>query len=716
MADAVDTKAADRGNEAVLKEARARFKEAMDADAENRIEALDDLKFAWNYKDYQWPQDIKRLRKGRPCLTENRLPQFIRQIVNTQRQNRPSIKVSPVNSSSDPQVAEVIEGMIRHIEQWSKADLAYDNAFEWAVTSGVGYFRITTEYIDEDGFDQDICIRPIDNAFSVYDDPHYSLPDASDRRYSFVTELVDKDEFEAEYGFMPASVDNTARGDDLNLWWENDRVRVAEYWRVRTVKSTAKEQGGTREREVEKRIVEQFLMTGDKIIKKSDWAGVYIPIIPVFGETKNIEGRKLRKSLIRDAKDSQRINNYWLSTETELVALQPRAPYIGPVGAFETDEQKWANSNAENHAYLQYDPVEGGMRPERQQPPEFPSAVRETRMAAIESMKAIMGVYDASLGARSNETSGVAISERQQQGDQATYHFIDNMVRAIRYGGTAIIDLMPKVYDAPRVARIISPDGEPAMVAINYEFGQAPLDTKNMRPMPAYNVKDGRYDVVVKAGPSYQTQREESAAAIRELIKAYPPIAQLAGDLLLKNMDFPGADEIAKRLQAQQGQHGVDPAQMQALQQHLQQAGEQVQTLTQQTNEQKLQLMGKDLEAQQAKAALQMRDMQGEPLEIAKLRMQLESNERIAAMNNAAKTNINLADAAEAYALQNHLQQNENVRKVADVAMSMADHAHQDMQAQRQASLGIATKQMDHTFTAGQSEAARAHEAKQQPQ
>ena len=258
----------------VLEEARARFKEACEADEENRHEALDDLKFAWNQNDYQWPAEAKRLRKNRPCLTENRLPQFIRQIVNAQRQNRPSISVAPANSQAAPAVAQVIEGMIRHVEQWSKADLAYDNAFESAVTSSIGYFRIATEYADDEGFDQEICIRPIDNAFSVYDDPRYSLPDGSDRKYCFVTEMVKRDAFEAEYGFTPTDVDG-ATGDDRDLWFSKDEVRVAEYWRVRTEKSTVTEklpdpvegmpQPEPRTREVEKKVVEQFLMTGDRI-------------------------------------------------------------------------------------------------------------------------------------------------------------------------------------------------------------------------------------------------------------------------------------------------------------------------------------------------------------------------------------------------------------------------------------------------------------------
>lgn len=578
----------------VLKEARARFRESNDADTDNRRDALDDLKFLWNLNNYQWDDTAKNIRKGRPMMVENRLPQFVRQIVNGQRLNRPTISVKAASGDASAQVAKVIEGMVRHVEQWSRADLAYDNAFEAAVSSSIGYFRVTTEYADDEGFDQEICIRPIDNAFSVYDDPSYQLPDASDRKYCFVTELVKPDAFEEEYGFKPTPIDEAGLGDDSELWYDDDRVCVAEYWRVRIERDTLENEG--RSRDVEHKVVEQFLMTGDRIIKKSDWAGSYIPIIPVFGECKNIEGRKYRKSLIRDAKESQKVNNYFLSAEVESISLQPKAPFIGAAGAFETDDKKWASANAENHAYLQYDPIENAPPPQRQPPPAFPAGLREIRMASIEAMKAQMGIYDASLGARSNETSGVAIENRQQQGDQSTYHYIDNMVRAIRYAGTVIIDLLPKVYDAPRVVRILEPDGEAQFASINQVF----IDPNTLVQQPGLDITAGRYDVVVKAGPSFQTQRQENAAAITQLVKAYPPLAQAAGDILIKNMDFPDADKIAERLKGlfDKQQQGVPPQlqeQMHKMQQALQQAQKQVQDLTHANQKQELELMGKDL-------------------------------------------------------------------------------------------------------------------------
>jgi hypothetical protein len=591
----------------VLDEARARFKEAVDADNENRQHALDDLKFAWDFNGYQWTQDAKNIRAGRPCLTENRIPQFIRQIVNAQRQNRPAISVAPANDKANPEVANVIEGMIRHVEQWSKADLAYDNSFEAAVSSSVGYFRITTEYVDDEGFDQDICIRPIDNAFSVYDDPHYGLPDGSDRKYCFVTEWVKREEFKAQYGFEPTAFDKAGVGDDERLWFEEKRVQVVEYWRLREEKSTIKSPlDPSKEREVCKKVVEQFLMTGDKIIKKADWLGVYIPIIPVFGEVKNIEGRKFRKSLIRDVKDAQRMNNYFVSAEVESVALQPKAPFIGAVGQFETDETKWANANTDSHAYLQYDMIEGAAPPMRQPPPQFPAALRETRMGFIESMKAIMGIYDASLGARSNETSGVAIDARAEQSDNATFHYLDNMTRAIRYAGLVIIDLLPKVYDAARVARIIGADGEASMAPINQWFINPMTQQEQI-----LSLKDGRYDVVVKAGPSFQSSRDEARQYLTELIKAYPPFAQMAGDLLFKNMDFVGAEEIAKRL-APKGE-GLPPQvqeQMNQMQQMIQEGQKYVADLEKKLTQEQIKSAGKDLDKKKVELDLQYEQAQ----------------------------------------------------------------------------------------------------------
>lgn len=571
------------GDDAILEEARERFKLAKDADADNRTDALDDLQFAWNLNDHQWSDAAKKMRGDRPRLTENRLPQFIRQVVNAQRMNRPSITVAPVDSQGDPEVAEVYEGMIRHIEQVSKADLAYDTSFESAVTSSIGYFRIATRYVPGEGQNQELAILPIDNPFSVYDDPHYQSPDGSDRAWCFVTEWVDRESFESRYGVEPTPWEEGGTGDTDSDWADEKRVQVAEYWR---------KNGET---------VEQFVLTCDRILSRSDWAGTRIPIIPVMGEVKNIEGKRWRKSLIRDTKDLCRVNNYYLSAEVEAVALQPRTPFLGPAGAFETDNDKWSTANIANHAYIQYDPVDGAPPPQRTEPPTFPAAFRETRLGAIEGIKAVMGIYDASLGARSNETSGVAIEARAAQGDLATYHYLDNMTRAIRYAGEVLIELIPKIYDAPRVVRIIAPDGEAAMVAVNQLF----VDPRTMQDR-TLNLASGRYDVVVKAGPSYQTQRQEASTKIAELVKSYPPLAQIAGDLLFRNLDIPDADKIADRMKPQNELPPQVQQQMQQMQQMMEQGKQFIGQLQAEVEKLKIDVARKELEKQEKDVALQV--------------------------------------------------------------------------------------------------------------
>lgn len=545
-------------DEQILAEARDRFEQSSSADGQNRLNALDDIRFLWNDENYQWPAEAQKVREGRPMLVENRLPQFVRQVVNEQRRNRPAISVLPFDDKGDPDTANILEGIIRHIEQYSRADMAYDCATWYAVASSQGYFRIDTEY--GDGFDQEICIKPIDNPLTVYDDYYTTMPDKSDRRFCFVAEMVKRPEFKAKYGFEPTPFDEArAAGDNLQEWFDEDSVRVAEYWRVVTEKrkiyrmpdgtvlseeerkqygEMLKNQGlpdvePEAERELEEKKVEQYLITGDRIIRKSEWAGKYIPIVYVGGEECVIEGRRVRKSLIRDAKDAQRAINYYESAKAEVIALTPKAPWLGPTGAFETDKDKWETANVKNYAYLQFD---GQASPQRQQFIAIPAGLMEAKMQAIEAQKAIMGLYDASLGARSNETSGVAIEARKREGDTQTFHFIDNLIRAIRYAGLVLVDLIPKIYDASRVVRILGKEGEAEMAQINSLYGPQ-LDA-------------GKYDVIVKAGPNIESQRQESRQTWIELAKVLPQMTQVAPDLLASLMDDEKADEIAKRLKA----------------------------------------------------------------------------------------------------------------------------------------------------------------------
>lgn len=547
---------------AILKEARARFKLAVEAERENRAAALDDLRFI---AGEQWDDAAKKARGQRPCLTINRMPSFVRQVVNEQRKTRPAIDVIPADGQAAKATADVIQGLVRHIERTSRSQVAYDNAFEYAVSCGFGHFRVTTKYCDDESMDQEIAIERIENPFTVYRDPLSREPDHSDDRFTFVSEMVDPETFEDKYGFRPAKFDEFSTGDGAPEWWEGDDVRVAEYWRVTEEEYELHQlRGGDkiegkltkdqrkqletigdpviRSRKVSRRKVEQYLLTYDRVIKVSEWAGKYIPVLTVVGGELNINGARRLTSLVRDAKEPARIYNYWTSAETEIVALQPKAPWIAPEGSFQGHENEWARANTENLAYLEYVPQPGGA-PQRQFFPGVPQGIREGRMAAAEDIKAVTGLFDASLGARSNETSGVAIRERRAEGDTATFHYIDNMSRAIEQCGRVIIDLIPHVYDTPRAVRICGPDNQEQVVAINQLF----IDPRTAQEVQ-YDLTAGRYDVAVKVGPSFESKRQEMTQAMMELGAAQPQLLQVAGDLILKNMDWPDSEKIAERL------------------------------------------------------------------------------------------------------------------------------------------------------------------------
>ena len=560
-------------DDTILEEAREAFRLAADAEAENRREALDDLRFA--RLGEQWTPEVlqQRAREGRPILTINRLPAFIRQVVNDARLNKPAIAVHPVDDAADPETAEVFNGLIRHIEQSSDATVAYDTALDFAVTSGVGYFRINTRYAADDGFDQELAVERVANPFSVYGDPESTAADSADWDTAFVVESLPRTAFAARW----ASAEATDWGDG-EAWAlgrngrpePGERVRVAEYWRRERVSRTilalsdgrAIEEAAYaaqkamfdalgvtvvgRPRQAASHKVTQRIVSGAEVLETVDWAGRFIPIVPVYGEELMVDGRRRLRSLVRDAKDPQRMFNYWRTASTELVALAPKAPFIGRKGAFDSDAEKWASANTRSHAFLEYD---GPEPPIRLPFSGTPVGALQEALNASDDMKSIMGLYDASLGARSNETSGRAIMARQREGDVSTFHYIDNLNRAIRHAGRILIDLIPKVYATARVVRVLGPDGAARGVPLTgggKGDGGAALKAVGR----IYDLGVGQYDLTVRAGPSFTSRREEAANQMIELIRAYPAAAPLIGDLLARNLDWPGADEIAQRLAA----------------------------------------------------------------------------------------------------------------------------------------------------------------------
>jgi hypothetical protein len=623
----------------LLAEMRQRMSAAQSALSLSRQAELDDLRFMAGSPDnnWQWPQDVLATRgsvqgqtvNARPCLTINKLPQHVRTVTNEQRQNRPSGKVIPADDRADPDVAEIFDGIVRHIEYMSDADVAYDTACDNQVTFGEGFIRLLTEYCDEDTFDQDIRIGRVRNAFSVYMDPMIQDPCGSDARYCFITQDLTQDEFERLYpDATPISTLRTQGVGDgsMGYWLNENTIRIAEYFYIEEEKATLNLYPGgvtafkgsfearqmemmgmepIRTRESAQKRVKWIKTNGYDVLEERDWPGKWIPVVRVVGNEFEVDGELHISGLVRNAKDAQRMYNYWVSQEAEMLALAPKAPFIGYGGQFEGYEQQWKTANTQNWPYLEVNPdaTDGAGNsfplPQRAQPPMAQQGLIAAKMGASDDIKATTGQYDPSLGATSNERSGRAILARQAQSDTGTYHYVDNLARAIRHVTRQIIDLIPKIYDTQRVARIIGMDGQTSMAKIN-PMQPEPVreirDQNNVVIEKIYNPGVGRYDVVVTTGPSYLTKRQEAMDAMSQILQGSPQLWAVAGDLFVKNMDWPGAEELAERLRKT-----IDPKLMQDQDDPaLQAANQQIQVMQQemQAMQQMLQNVAQSMEAQ----------------------------------------------------------------------------------------------------------------------
>jgi len=618
---------------------RSRFTMAVSAYSESREDELDDLRFAAGSPDnqWQWPADVLATRgsvqgqtiNARPCLTINKLPQHVKQVTNDQRQNRPSGKVIPADDKADIEVAEIFDGIVRHIEYISDADVAYDTACENQVTYGEGYIRLLTEYCNDNSFEQDIRIARVRNSFSVYMDPTIQDPCGSDAEWCFVTQDLTTDEYERQ--FPDASPVSTLMqrgvGDQsLSPWISEETIRIADYFYVEHKPGTLnlyhgnvsamenspedKQMRQMGMKPIKTRIVDQKKIkwcktNGVEFMEEHDWAGKWIPVIRVVGNEFEVDGRLYVSGLVRNAKDAQRMYNYWVSQEAEMLALAPKAPFIGYGGQFEGYENQWKTANTTNWPYLEVNPdVTDGQGsilplPQRSQPPMASSGLLQAKAGASDDIKSTTGQYDSSLGATSNERSGRAILAREKQGDTGTYHYVDNLARAVRHTTRQIVDLIPKIYDTQRIARIIGIDGETDSAMIDPNQPQPVrkiVDQTGIVIKKIYNPGVGQYDVCVTTGPSYMTKRQESLDAMSQLLQGNPQLWAVAGDLFIKNMDWPGAQEMSKRfaktIDPKLLADEDDPA-LQAAQQQMQAMGQEMEQM-----HQMLQNVSKSMEAQ----------------------------------------------------------------------------------------------------------------------
>jgi hypothetical protein len=557
-------------NDPRIAEAMKFLRLSNDAETSNRSEALEDLKFA---AGDQWPTEIQNSRnlEARPCLTINKIDPYVRQVTNQQRQARPRIKVHGMNTQSDAKLAEILTGVIRHIEVNSDADQAYDTAFDYSVRMGWGYFRVVTDYIREDSFDQEIYIRPIDNPFTVYFDPNSVMPDGSDAERCLITTVVDKKVFQDMYPDADlGSFTYRGTGDDSAEWVMKDDIRIAEYFY--TERKPAKlvllsdgtsvfedelpapeilaMAGITRvgERESMRKQIKWCKLTAMEILEERTWPGKYIPIVPVYGQQLVVESKRKKYGLVRNAKDPQRMLNFWQTAITESVALAPKAKWLLAEGQDEGHELEWAAANVKSAPVLRYKQkdIEGqpAPPPTRLQPEPPPAGILAASASINNDLQAVLGIFDPNQLPQGN-MSGKAINGQQQQIDLTNFHYFDNLTRSLRQCGKILLDLIPKIYDHERVMRIIGYDNKPEIVVLNQRVVDSAGVTKILN-----DVTVGEYDVVMETGPGYNSKRQEAVANMLPLLSASPDMMKVAGDLVFRNMDFPGADVIADRLAA----------------------------------------------------------------------------------------------------------------------------------------------------------------------
>ena len=579
---------------------------------------LDELRF---YDGDQWPEEIRKQREldGRPCLTFPVIQQFVHQVSNDVRQNKPAPLIRPVDDRGDVDTAEIMMGLARHIERQSKADVARSYAALYAIICGRGWYRLTTDYESDDSFDQEIYVKRIKNQASVYHDPAAQEPDYSDMGWLFCIEDLLRAEYKAEYPKSEAaSLDNfSSIGDHAPYWGTEETIRIAEYFYIEKelieIALVYQADGSTavmpvdevpdgaeilKTRKVESRKVCWAKINGVEILEEKEWPGKWIPFIPVLGEELYIDGKTSLSGMVRGIKSAQQQYNYMRTMQTETIALAPRAPYVAEESQIEGHEHLWQTANTRNHAVLPYKAVnvQGALVPAPQRQ-TFEPAIQATTLAvgqAYEDLKRGSGIHDASLGAKSNESSGRAILARQQEGDTANFHFADNLTTAVRHECRMEVDLFPHIYDRPgRVARIIGEEEDEKAVVLNQPFVE-----KGVQKL--YDLTTGRYDVDVAVGPSHSTKRQAAGDMLMELTRAYPEIMAAAGDLVVKTLDIPGAREVGERLRKmlppalqENDQETPIPPQAQA---QLQQLGQLCDQLTQKLNEQSEIIRSKTLE------------------------------------------------------------------------------------------------------------------------
>jgi hypothetical protein len=663
----------------LLAEVKDCYSKSVSADGANRELAVEDIRFV-DEEGAQWTESERKNRAGRPCFTFDRTSIAIDQVKGDQRQNTLQIKVLPVDSKSDRKLAGIYGGLIRAIERNSSARTAYNTGFDFALKGGFGAWRVYPKYVD-DSFDQEICIGRIENPFTVHFDPSAKDFLKRDAWWALISERISRKEYEAMHPDMDAAdLDLSSRDQD---WLTSDEIRICEYYkRVRKEKTLALLDDGrtidydsirvieaelrdpppgsgiapirvVKKRKAEGTIIRWWKLSGAGILEGPiDYEWKYIPIVPIYGRVSNIEGKRKYRGLVRKAKDPQKAYNGSRTAEIEAVAMVPRSPYMIPPAAIKGFENQWRNANATNPLFLYYNPDKNsptGGKPTREPMPEIPQALIALSGQAQDDIKAATGKFGPSLGEPTAGELPGAIRQRNTEGDVSSYEFMDNYAESVKYTGEICVDMIPKVYDGQRTVRILGIDGKEDFVEINQRLP----DGTSLN-----DVSQGRFDIAVDAGPAYTTQRQEAADYLMRFSTGNEMVQQMASDLIAKNLNFEGADELERRLRIPLIQRGlIPPDKLSEEERALLPQGPPPPDPTQQALLGKLQADAQRSQAQaqreQVMTASAIADMQQRPVEMQKLIAETIGQQ----LENMLKAGeIGVDPRSGKYALMKHLQ------------------------------------------------------------
>ena len=563
-----------KDNQKLLEKVRGRYKAMYDADHDNRQMAMEDMKFCF-VPGHQWDGNMKQERGERPCYEFNKTRISVKRVINDMRANRPAAKVRAVEDG-DTEAAELREGLVRNIANRSEFETITDYAAEYQVAGGMACWRIDVDYADDDIFDQDIWIRGIENPFCLYADPSardFMKRDAEDW---ILTERISHREFRQRFGDEAEVSDFEGGADefeDEEDWMTEDTVRIAEYWYKKphvkelwqvivqgedgmpttaVVDSESDEAAAISEdmiqerREVYTNKICRVMASGQRLLTEpEEWAGRKFPFVMVYGEYVVVDGKTEWYGLVRFVKDAQKSYNVARTATIETIAQAPKAKWWATPAQASGLEQQWAQAHKKNLPFMLYNPdQEAPGTPQLMPGAQVPPGLAAEQQFASDDIKAVTGIFDASIGARGNETSGRAIYARQQQGEIATFNYQDNMSKAVQYTYEILLDLIPEIYDTERDLRVLGADGAEKYLKVN----QVVMDYETGQALTINDMSAGKYDVTVTTGPNFATQRQEAAETYGQLAQGQPEIMAVAGDLIFKSLDLPYADEIADRL------------------------------------------------------------------------------------------------------------------------------------------------------------------------